>query len=338
MAKPISPAEARRLADEQASPEVESAVERVNRFLVKSFTRKSFGERNSSSIAAHARVKSWPSGLRCSAAVRPGTPRYRNAEGPLMTSMTSSRSLLDGAWTFEFDGHPIRCGGTLDNPWFVAQDVGDALGIKQASDSISGFPADEKGSEVIHTPGGRQTVIVLYESGLYRMIFRSNKPEAERFRRWVFHEVLPAIRKTGGYRVRERERYRRLGKSEEWIEQREKGIEVRKGLTGTLQEHGVTEGKQFADCTNAVYRPILGGTAAQVKKERHLPVKANLRDNLSLRDSLMVSLSELLAQEKVEAEDRQGFSQCWQACDVAGRSIASAAKQVGQSKGQPARE
>lgn len=225
---------------------------------------------------------------------------------------------------FEYQAHQVRWGGTRDRPWFVAQDVCDILGIKEASSALRDFASDEKGMQSLHTHGGKQDVLVVYEAGLYRLMFRSSKPEAEQFRRWVFHDVLPSIRKTGEYRAKKREQYADLGLSEKWIEQRERGIEARKDFTDTLQEHGVKEPHQFAKCTNAIYKPLLGGTASEVRKNRQLPVKANLRDNLSMKEVLQVALSEVMAQEKIETENRQGFPLCFIACQIASVSVANA--------------
>jgi hypothetical protein len=60
---------------------------------------------------------------------------------------------------------------------------------------------DEKGVSSIHTPGGQQEMTVVNESGLFNLMLGSRKPEAKRFKRWVTHEVLPSIRKTGSYAV-----------------------------------------------------------------------------------------------------------------------------------------
>lgn len=116
---------------------------------------------------------------------------------------------------FNFEGLPIRTGGTADQPWWVAADVCAVLGIANARDAVSGFAEDEKSVATTDTPGGKQQMLVVSESGLYRLVFKSRKPEAERFRRWVFSEVLPTIRKTGGYgvgRIRELELQLELAK------------------------------------------------------------------------------------------------------------------------------
>jgi BRO family, N-terminal domain len=229
---------------------------------------------------------------------------------------------------FEYDGHSVRCGGSRDFPWFVARDVAEALGLVWRSDILDDLEPDQRGYATICTPGGKQRVAVVYESGLYEMIFKSRKPEAHRFRKWVTSEVLPSIRKTGSYSSKRRERYERLGKDPLWIEHREHGVEARKGLTGTLKEHGVAAPREYAICTNAIYYPTLGGPAATVKQRLGLPAKASLRDNLPLKELMMVGLSELTAQEKIEAENRQGLGDCKTACAVAGNLIANAVKQI----------
>lgn len=86
------------------------------------------------------------------------------------------------------------------NPWFVAKDVCRVLEIEwKGSGTIGPLDEDERGSVTVDTPGGEQQMLTISESGLYALIFRSRKPEAKAFRKWVTSEVLPAIRKTGVY-------------------------------------------------------------------------------------------------------------------------------------------
>lgn len=84
------------------------------------------------------------------------------------------------------------------NPWFVARDVCDCLGL-DSSNLSKLLDEDEKGSYTVRTLGGYQMMLTVNESGLYSLILRSRKPEAKTFKRWITHEVLPSIRKTGGY-------------------------------------------------------------------------------------------------------------------------------------------
>ena len=82
---------------------------------------------------------------------------------------------------------------------FVAADVCKALEIKDVSKATSRLDNDEKGTNLIRTPGGEQNMNVVNEYGLYSLVLTSRKPEAKTFKRWITHEVIPAIRKTGGY-------------------------------------------------------------------------------------------------------------------------------------------
>jgi anti-repressor protein len=86
-----------------------------------------------------------------------------------------------------------------DEPWFVAADICRILGLSNPTMAIRPLDEDEKGLSQIETPGGRQQMAIVNESGLYALIVRSDKPSAKPFRKWVTGEVLPAIRKTGRY-------------------------------------------------------------------------------------------------------------------------------------------
>lgn len=85
-------------------------------------------------------------------------------------------------------------------PWFVLRDVCDALAIASAKDAFARLDDDERGfAPIVDSAGRAQKTSIINESGLYSVIMRSNKPEAKPFRKWVTSEVLPSIRKTGGY-------------------------------------------------------------------------------------------------------------------------------------------
>lgn len=75
------------------------------------------------------------------------------------------------------------------------------LGISQYRVATSRLDADERGTHTVSTPGGKQGVSIISEFGLYTLILRSNKPEARPFRRWVTHELLPALRRSGVYQL-----------------------------------------------------------------------------------------------------------------------------------------
>lgn len=82
---------------------------------------------------------------------------------------------------------------------FVAKDICDCLEITKHRDAISRLDSDERGSVKLDTPGGKQDIAAINEYGLYSLVLSSRKPEAKEFKRWITHDVIPAIRKTGSY-------------------------------------------------------------------------------------------------------------------------------------------
>jgi prophage antirepressor-like protein len=110
---------------------------------------------------------------------------------------------MNGLQLFKFEGaRKVRVVIRDGEPWFVAKDVCDILGLENNRDALSKMlDDDEKGVEKIYTLGGTQEMNIVSESGLYALIMRSNKPEAKVFRKWVTSVVLPSVRKTGRYLV-----------------------------------------------------------------------------------------------------------------------------------------
>lgn len=100
---------------------------------------------------------------------------------------------------FNYNGNKVRTVQKDGEPWWVLKDVCGILGISKYRDTASRLDEDERGSVRVDTPGGEQEMTVVNESGLYNVILRSDKPEAKPFRKWVTSEVLPSIRKNGGY-------------------------------------------------------------------------------------------------------------------------------------------
>ncbi len=99
---------------------------------------------------------------------------------------------------FSFEGQSLRVvTDEQGQPWFVAADVLASLQLDRKA--LERLDADEKGVSSIHTPGGDQDMTTVNEPGLYALILGSRKAEAKRFKRWVTHDVIPAIRKTGSY-------------------------------------------------------------------------------------------------------------------------------------------
>lgn len=87
-----------------------------------------------------------------------------------------------------------------DQVWFVGKDVAKALGYTNTRKALKDHvDEDDKGVTKWYTPGGKQNVVIINESGLYSLVLSSKLPTAKKFKCWVTSEVLPTIRKTGGY-------------------------------------------------------------------------------------------------------------------------------------------
>lgn len=102
---------------------------------------------------------------------------------------------------FDFNGYDVRVVDRNGDFWFIAKDTCDILGLDNVSEAVKSLDDDERSNisnSDVGQSGGRDPIIIS-ESGLYSLILRSRKPEAKEFKRWITHEVLPTIRKTGSY-------------------------------------------------------------------------------------------------------------------------------------------
>lgn len=98
---------------------------------------------------------------------------------------------------FNHNGQSVRAFSIDGEPCFIAADILDALELNRSSVAL--LDDDEKGVHTVDTPGGAQKLGYVTEAGMYSLVLRSRKPEAKTFKRWITHEVLPAIRRTGAY-------------------------------------------------------------------------------------------------------------------------------------------
>lgn len=96
---------------------------------------------------------------------------------------------------FSYQDKPVRTVQKDGEPWFVLKDVCDVLGLAKPSNVATRLDDDEKGACLMGTPSGQQNMVIVNEPGLYKVILRSDKPEAKGLMRFVTHEVLPALRK-----------------------------------------------------------------------------------------------------------------------------------------------
>nr|DAY19953.1 MAG TPA: repressor domain protein [Caudoviricetes sp.] len=103
--------------------------------------------------------------------------------------------------SFNFNQNQIQVINKDGEAWFVASEISAMFGYRDAANLTRILDDDEKGTHNVSTLGGKQDVSVINESGFYHAAFKSRKAEVKPFRKWVTAEVLPAIRKTGGYQV-----------------------------------------------------------------------------------------------------------------------------------------
>lgn len=153
----------------------------------------------------------------------------------------------------------IRTLNLNNEPWFVAKDISDFLNYSDASAMTRHLDEVEKTNCQIDSMSKSQ--IIINESGLYSAILRSKRPEAKKFKKWVTKEVLPTIRKTGGY----------LGNTEEMTEEEimakalmvaQKTIENKNKLIEELKPKAI-----FADAVSASRTSILVGELAKILKQ-----------------------------------------------------------------------
>lgn len=99
---------------------------------------------------------------------------------------------------FNFRGQDVRTVIINNEPYFVGKDVAEILGYTNSRQALKNHvDEDDKGVSKCDTPGGKQDLVIINESGLYSLILSSKLPQAKEFKRWVTSEVLPTIRKHG---------------------------------------------------------------------------------------------------------------------------------------------
>ncbi|CAB4139298.1 COG3617 Prophage antirepressor [uncultured Caudovirales phage] len=102
---------------------------------------------------------------------------------------------------FNFDTHEVRVliHEETKEPWWVASDVCKVLELQDVSMSVKRLDDDEKLVQKLFVSGQNRQVTLINEAGLYGLVLTSNKPQAKQFKRWIKHDVLPSIRKTGTF-------------------------------------------------------------------------------------------------------------------------------------------
>jgi len=179
-----------------------------------------------------------------------------------------------------------------DEPYFVGKDVAEILGYKRTADAISTHCKGSVKYRVL-TNGGEQNIKCIPEGDLYRLVAHSKLPQAEKFERWVFDEILPLIRKYGAYMTDET--INKGLKTPDTLfdlvnklkEEREKGKNTRLNLTEVLKNSKENErmhGHAYSTYTNCIYKAIFGMNTSQLRKQYNIGNKDNLRDYFSFED------------------------------------------------------
>ena len=154
-------------------------------------------------------------------------------------------------------------------PWFVAADVCRALEVRNNRDALSRLDNDEKGVALTDTPGGKQNLVIVNEPGLYTLVLGSRKPEARAFKRWITHEVIPSIRRSGGYIAgQESMTDAELLSKALLVAQRQ--IEARDAQIETMQPKAL-----FADAVSASKTSILISELAKMLKQNGVAIDQN---------------------------------------------------------------
>lgn len=212
---------------------------------------------------------------------------------------------MDSITVFQFDSQDIR----FINGKPVANDVATVLGYADPVNTIRKKVKDKnKGVAILPTPGGNQPVTVLEEAGIYQLIFSSKLPSAEKFQDWVFEEVLPSIRKTGGY---QRKSKLAANQSPEWLMIRQQGKDERRRLTDAIKDYitrhpELSKNKAkflYLNASEALNLGLFGQRSKQLKALLGLSEYGTLRDGLTSQENGTLAALEFLACRFIDFED-----------------------------------
>lgn len=213
----------------------------------------------------------------------------------------------DGVEGFWFEEHWIRLVrdfttevGTKEEIGFVATDLAKALDVGNSRAMAGRLDPDQRGGVTLSDAMGRaQSVTAVSESGFYKLVLRSDKPQAAPLQDIVSREILPQIRKTGQYASHLVDPTRAVA--------RIKGKKARITLQDTLFEHEVTmDGQGIGAITNVTYRIGWGKTAKALRREMNLPEGVSPRDRMSARDLNRLNVHETVLEAQVRLQDVRG--------------------------------
>ena len=187
----------------------------------------------------------------------------------------------------------------------------------------------------VQTAGGKQKMNCASAQGIFRIIQSIPSPKAEPFKLWIAQVAAERLNQ-----MQDPERsieqamldYRRLGYSENWINQRLKSIEIRKELTDEWKRLGLEEGAEFAILTDIIYKAWAGKSAKEYKQFKGLK-KENLRDNMTNRELVLNMLAEVSTKDISEAENPDTFARHAQVAKRGGNVAKTAREQLEKELG-----
>lgn len=185
----------------------------------------------------------------------------------------------------------------------------------------------------IQTTGGKQRVNCSNTEGILRIIQSIPSPKAEPFKQWMAQVAAQRLDQMADPELgihQALEDYKRLGYSDNWINQRLKSIEIRKDLTDQWKLHNVEEGIQYATLTDIIYQAWAGRTAKEYKQLKGLK-KENLRDNMTNEELVLNMLAELSTTSITKSKDPQTLEENMQ-CAADGGNVARVAREELEAK------
>lgn len=188
---------------------------------------------------------------------------------------------------FTYNAQPVRVVTIDGEPWFVLADLCKVLDLAKPSRVAMRIADDMKGAHLMSTPGGDQEMTIVSEAGMYEVIIRSDKPEAVAFRRWVTSEVLPSIRKHGGYLTNQ--------KIEDILDNPDTIIELATKLKSERAKRAALEKQaaidtpkaRFADAVSASHTSILIGDLAKLLRQNGYEIGQNRLFEMLRRDGYL---------------------------------------------------
>ena len=172
---------------------------------------------------------------------------------------------------------------------------------------------------------------------MFRLIQSIPSPKAEPFKLWMARVASERMDQMQDPELGIQQAlmdYKRLGYSDNWINQRLKSIEIRKDLTDEWKRHGLQEGVQFATLTDIIYHTWAGMTAREYKQFKGLK-KENLRDNMTNRELVMNMLAELSTKEISESQNPETFGEHMSVARQGGEIARNARMELEAKTGRP---